>query len=301
MYDIIIVGAGPAGLTSAIYALRANKNVLILEAKTYGGQIVKASCIDNYPGLPHISGVEFATKLYEQVKELGAEFKFEKVNNIIINNQIKKVVTNNSSYEAKAIILAMGAKARSLKLDSEELFIGKGVSYCATCDGMFFRDKDVAVVGGGDTALQDALYLSNICKSVYLIHRRDSFRGNASDLKKLKEKSNVQFVLNSNVIKLLGNTLLEKIVLSDNLGNISEIEVSGLFIAIGQLPESNEIISNLQLDSDGYIISQNELETNYNGIFVAGDIRSKSLRQLTTAVSDGSLAAVSACNYIDKL
>ena len=286
MYDIIIVGAGPAGMTSALYALRANKKVLVLEAKSYGGQIINANLVENYPGLPNVSGFEFANNLYNQIKDLGVELKYETVIRI---EEDKRVITNKDSYKGKAIILATGVENRKLNIDKEEEFIGKGISYCATCDGNFYKKKDVAVVGGGNTALEDALYLSNICNKVYLIHRRDSFRGESKYLDELKSKSNVEIITNSNVIKINGNDKLESIEL-DN-GNI--LEISGLFIAVGQEPK-NEIFKNIIELDNGYIASVDGVHTNIDGIYVAGDTRVKDLRQLTTAVSDGSIAATTA-------
>ena len=298
MYDIIVIGAGPAGLTSAIYATRANKKVLVLEAKIYGGQIINASCIDNYPALPHISGVDFATKLYEQCIELGAEIKFEKVVDINPLGNNKKVITNSNEYECKSIIIATGSDKRKLGIEREEELLGKGISYCATCDGMFFKDKDVAVVGGGIAAIEDADYLSNICNKVYLIHRRDTFR--VDDVDKLHSKDNVEFILNSNVTKLLGNNLVEGIEVTDNLGNKKNIDIPALFIAVGQVPETSNFIDKVNIDSKGYIIASEDTKTNIDGVFVAGDVRTKSLRQLTTATSDGAQAAVMACNYINS-
>ncbi len=201
MYDIIIVGAGPAGMTAALYALRANKKVLVLEAKTYGGQIIKANIVENYPGLPNVSGVDFATNLYNQVIAFGGEIKFETVLRITTE---KEVITTKDTYKARAIILATGADNRKLNIDREQEFIGKGLSYCATCDGNFFKEKEVAVVGGGNTALEDALYLSNIANKVYLIHRRDSFRAEDRYIQELKEKNNIEIIYNSNVTKLVG-------------------------------------------------------------------------------------------------
>ena len=286
MYDIIIVGAGPAGMTSALYALRANKKVLVLESKSYGGQIINANLVENYPGLPNVSGFEFANNLYNQIKDLGVELKYETVIRI---EEDKRVITNKDSYKGKAIILATGVENRKLNIDKEEEFIGKGISYCATCDGNFYKKKDVGVVGGGNTALEDALYLSNICNKVYLIHRRDSFRGESKYLDELKSKSNVEIITNSNVIKINGNDKLESIEL-DN-GNI--LEISGLFIAVGQEPK-NEIFKNIIELDNGYIASVDGVHTNIDGIYVAGDTRVKDLRQLTTAVSDGSIAATTA-------
>ena len=299
MYDIIIIGAGPAGLTAAIYGARANKKVLVLEAKTYGGQIITTSKIDNYPGMPHTNGIEFATNLYNQAKELGAEIKFEKVINIDTTDKVKKVVTISAEYQCKAIILATGADKRKLGVDREEEMLGKGVSYCATCDGMFFKEKNVAVVGGGEAALAEVDYLSNICSKVYLIHRRNEFRGSEKLVDELSKKSNIEFVLNSNVIKLNGEKLIESIDVKNFEGKIINLPVSALFIAVGQVPETGNLVANFEKNNLGYIIAGEDTKTNVDGVFVAGDVREKKLRQLTTAVSDGSMAAVMACNYIN--
>ena len=296
MYDIIIVGAGPAGLTAALYAKRANKNVIVLEAKSYGGQIINANLVENYPGIEKISGFDFATALYNQVKKLGVEIKFETVTRI---QEDKTVITNENTYKAKAIILATGAENRKLNLNRETEFVGKGVSYCATCDGNFYKNKVVAVVGGGNTALEDALYLSEIAKKVYLIHRREEFRGEAAYRNELKKKENVEFILNANVKSLNGTEKLESIDIEDNKGNVRTIEIDGLFIAVGQSPR-NEIFKELvNLNEYGYIESVDEVHTNVKGIYVAGDARVKQLRQLTTAVSDGSLAATIAIKEME--
>ncbi len=289
MYDTIIIGAGPAGLTSALYLLRANKKVLVLEAKSYGGQILNASKVENYPGIISISGFEFANNLYNQVKRLGGELKYETVLKI---SEDKKVITDKNEYQSQTIIIATGASNRRLNILNEQQFIGKGLSYCATCDGNFFKNKFVAVIGGGNTALEDALYLSNLAKKVYLIHRRDEFRGEEKYLEELKDKSNVEFILNSNIISLNGKESLESIKIKNKEEKIKELKIDGLFIAIGRIPE-NEIFNNVvQLDDNGYIIAHDEVYTKTDGIFVAGDARKKNLRQLTTAVSDGSLASL---------
>lgn len=291
MYDIIIVGAGPAGLTAALYALRANKKVLVLEAKTYGGQIVNASKVENYPGVKSISGFDYANVLYEQVKDLGADFKFETVVRI---DEDKNVTTSKNTYQAKAIILATGAENRKLRLDNEENLVGKGVSYCATCDGNFYKNKVVAVVGGGNTALEDVIYLSNIASKVYLIHRRDSFRGEETYVDELKKQENVEYILNANVVKINGENKIESIDVKDIDGNIQNIIIDGLFIAVGQEPK-NEIFKNIiEMDKNGYIISEDGVHTSTEGIYVAGDAKVKTLRQLTTAVSDGAVAATTA-------
>ena len=283
MYDIIIIGAGPAGLTSAIYALRANKKVLVLEGTSYGGQIVNADKIENYPGIKEISGYDLATSMYEQVKNLNGEIKFERVIKI---DKDKNVYTANNTYSAKNIIIATGMKNRKLNLENEDNLIGKGISYCATCDGNFYRNKTVMVNGGGSVALEDALYLSNICSKVYLVHRKDTFKGEAKYLEELEKKENVEIILNSTITKLNRLEKLESVILN----NDKEVKVDGLFIAIGKEP-NNEIFSDLiDLDEKGFIKSIDGVHTNIEGIYVAGDIREKNIRQLTTAVSDGTIA-----------
>ena len=301
MYDIIIVGAGTAGLTAAIYARRASKTVLVLEEASYGGQIINTPDIENYPAAAHISGFEFATKLYEQAKELSAEIVFEKVNGIRVNGTVKEVTTDKNTYETKAVILATGSQNRKLELENEKELVGKGVSYCATCDGFFYRKKIVAVNGGGNTALEDALYLSDLAEKVYLIHRRDAFRGESSTVEKLKEKENVEFVFNSRITKLNASEKLESIEVTDNEGKIRTIEVNGLFIAIGRIPQ-NEIFAELvDLDDAGYIIASENCHTRTEGIYVAGDNRSKELRQLVTATADGAVAATEAVKYLSTI
>ena len=301
MYDIIIVGAGPAGLTAAIYAKRAMKNVLLLEAKAYGGQIINSMNIENYPGESHISGFDFATKLYNQAKDLGAEIKYQKVIDIIDNGNTKKIITNKEEFKSTAVIIATGSDNRKLGLENEDKLLGRGISYCATCDGNFFKNKSVAVVGGGNTALEDALYLSDIASEVFLIHRRDKFRGEEKTVSKLSEKDNIKFIYNSNVTKLNGKDHLDSIEITDKDNNKKEINVSCLFIAIGRIPENNNFSKVVKLDENGYIESDETCNTITKGIFVAGDNRKKSLRQLVTATSDGAIAATEAINYINEL
>ena len=300
MYDIIIIGAGPAGLTAAIYARRASKNVLVLEAKSYGGQIINTLDIENYPVEAHISGFDFATKLYNQTKELGAEIKFEKVVDINDKGQVKEVITTKNTYTSKAVIIATGSENRKLGIEKEAELIGKGISYCATCDGAFFRKKNVAVVGGGNTALEDALYLSDLVNKVYLIHRRDEFRGEESTVRRLKEKENIEFVYNSNVTKLNANERLESIEVTNKDGSTRTIEVDGLFVAVGRIPENENFAKLINLDNSGYIIANEDCKTNVAGIFVAGDNRTKEVRQLVTATSDGAIAATEAVKYLNN-
>lgn len=300
MTDIIVVGAGTAGLTAAIYGVRAGKSVLVFEAGAYGGQIINTPDIENYPGIAHISGFDFATALYQQAVDLGAELKFEQVVSIKDEGDHKKVSTSaGNNYECRAVILATGAKNRPLDLAREKELVGKGVSYCATCDGMFFRKKDVAVNGGGNTALEDAAYLADICSKVYLIHRRDQFRGDEADVEKLRKKGNVEFVLNSTVTKLLGDQKLDGVEVTDKFTKEKRIlPVSALFVAIGQMPDNTAFSNLVDLDPKGYIEAGENCKTKDDGIFTAGDCRTKSVRQLTTAASDGAVAALAACSYI---
>ena len=295
MFDIIIIGCGVAGMTASIYAKRANKSVLILEKNNYGGKIVNTMDIENYPIESHISGYDLATKLYNQIIDLGVEVKYEEVISIS-NNDIKEVETNENKYKCKSIIIATGTTNRKLNIENEDKFIGKGISYCATCDGAFYKDKNVCVVGGGNTALEDAIYLSNIVNKVYLIHRRDTFRGDQILVDKVKNTSNIEIIYNSNITKLNGNDHLESIIINDK----DEINLDGLFIAIGQIPNNSIFKDIINLDEEGYIISDELCHTNIDGIFVAGDNKKKELRQLVTATSDGAIASYEAIKYLNK-
>lgn len=303
MVDVIIVGAGTAGLSAAIYTVRAGKKALVIEAASYGGQIINTPDIENYPGIAHISGFDFATGLYNQAKDLGAEIKFERVTEIVDKGSIKLVKTSQGEYECKAVILATGAKNRPLGLSNEKELVGKGVSYCATCDGMFYRNKVVAVNGGGNTALEDAQFLSNYCKKVYLVHRRDKFRADEKEVERLKAKDNVEFVLNSTISRLNEDEtgLVSMDVVNKNNGETRNIEISGLFVAIGQAPDNTAFDNVAHLDEKGYIKAGEDMKTGTDGIFTAGDCRTKTVRQLTTAASDGATAALAACGYIDSL
>lgn len=301
MYDIIVVGAGPAGLTASVYALRAGKSVLVLEKEVFGGQISLSPCVENYPGFEKISGAELADHLVEQSKLLGAQISFESVSEII-DGKIKTVVTDSHRYECKSVIIATGARHRHLGLEGEEKFTGRGVSYCAVCDGAFFRGKNVAVVGGGDAALQDAVFLSERCSHVDIIHRRDVFRGEAHLVKILKERENVSFIMNCVVTSLKGDKKLSEIEIKNVVTEKTDtLSVDGLFIAVGQEPQNAPFENLISLDKGGYAISGENCTTKTNGIFVAGDCRTKEVRQLTTAVSDGTVAAINAVNYINNL
>ena len=287
MYDCIIIGAGPSGLTSALYLRRANKKVLLLESKNYGGQIINASKIENFPSIKTISGFEFATNLYNQVIDLGAEIKYETVIKV---EEDKTVITNKNSYKTKTVIIATGAQNKKLNIENESKYIGKGLSYCATCDGNFFKNKIVAVNGGGNTALEDALYLSDIASKVYLIHRREEFKADEKYLEEASSKDNIEIITNATIQSLNGENTLESITINEN-NIIKNIELNGLFVAIGQEPK-NEIFTNVvDLNEKGYIITNNDVYTKTRGIFASGDTREKELRQITTAIGDGSIAA----------
>lgn len=299
MYDIVIIGAGTAGLSAAIYGCRAGKNVLLLEEKNYGGQIINTPEIENYPGIKNISGFEFATNLFEQAKALGAEIIYERAEKIIDKEEIKVVVTPSGEYECKSVIIATGAKNRPLGLEKEKELTGAGISYCATCDGAFFRGKDVAVVGGGNTALEDAAFLSNYCNKVYVIHRRDKLRGEESLSDRLKEKDNVEFILESRVVKLNGEGMLESVEVENvKTKEIKNLAISGLFVAIGQMPDNEAFAELVEVDSSGYVCAAEDCKTRAKGIFTAGDCRTKSVRQLATAAADGAVAGLAACEYI---
>ena len=301
MYDIIVIGAGPAGLTAAIYARRASKTVLVLEALSYGGQIINTPDIENYPAAMHISGFDFATKVYEQAQELGAEFVFEKAVGIRDNGGTKEVITEDNTYTCKALIIATGSENRKLGIENEEALVGRGVSYCATCDGAFYRGKTVAVAGGGNTALEDALYLSDLAETVYLIHRRDAFRGDEATVNALKERKNVKFIYNSNVTKLIADKRLTAVEVTDkNTGAVTTLEINGLFVAIGRIPENQNFAQLIKLDGSGYVEAGEDCLTNVPGIFAAGDNRTKSVRQLVTAAADGAVAATAAVKYVQE-
>lgn len=295
MYDIIIVGAGIAGMTAAIYAKRAGKEVLLLDEVSYGGQIINSNSVENYPGFSSISGYELATSIFNQTQNFGVSFKMERVVNI---TESREVITNKNKYQARAIIIASGLRHRRLDVIGEDKFLGKGLSYCATCDGNFYKNLDVCVVGGGNTALEDALYLSNICNHVYLIHRRDKLRGDKYLIDLLNKKDNVSFIFDSVVKEIRGDDKISSVLLLNKTNNKEvSINVSGVFVAVGYEPSSKVFNNIINLDERGYIKSD-DCTTNVSGIFVAGDVRSKKLRQLVTASSDGAIAATLAVSYL---
>lgn len=293
MYDVIIIGCGPAGMTAALYLLRANKKVLILEKETIGGQIASSPLVENYPGLPSISGSKLADNMYEQIVELGATIELEEAKQIIKGKPFK-VVTDGKEYEAKSIIIATGSKYRLLGLNNEEELIGSGIHFCVSCDGAFYKDKVVAVIGGSNTAAMNALYLSDICKTVYLIARRNYLTAETMLQDKLKNKKNIEILLSSEIKKIEGEESLKSVVLN----NDKKIDLDGMFVAIGQDPQNEFVKDLINLDDKNYIDSEDCL-TNIEGIFTAGDCRKKKYRQLTTACNDGTIAAMNAINYLE--
>lgn len=302
MYDIIVIGAGPAGLTAALYALRADKSVLVLEKATFGGQITYSPQIENYPGFLRMSGNEFADKLVDQVISQGAEIEMEKVIAVKDGAEYKTVVTEDGEYQAKAVIIATGVKHRQTGLPNENELVGSGVSYCAVCDGAFFKGQTVAVLGGGNSALQEALLLADGCKKVYVIQNLDTFTGEARLAEKLKERQNVELITGTVITALKGERTLESVILKKKSdANESELSVDGLFVAIGLVPENDAFSNVAAIDKYGYFDSDESCTSGTSGVFVAGDCRSKSTRQITTAVADGSVAALAACRYIDNM
>ncbi len=302
MYDIIVIGAGPAGLTAALYALRADKSVLVLEKGTFGGQITYSPLIENYPGYAQMSGNEFAEKLIDQVLSQGAEIEMETVIAIRDNGATKTVVTEDGEFESKAVIIATGVKHRQIGLPNENELVGEGISYCAVCDGAFFKGQTVAVLGGGNSALQEAVLLSEGCKKVYVIQNLDYFTGEARLVEKLKSKDNVEFIMGTVISALNGEKSLESLTLRKGSdGTESNLPVDGLFVAIGLIPNNSAFAETAGLDEWGYIDSDERCLTKTEGIFVAGDCRKKQIRQITTATADGSVAALAACRYIDSM
>lgn len=301
MYDIIVIGGGPAGLTAALYACRANKSVLVIEKASFGGQITYSPRVENIPGFLDVTGNEFAEKLVEQVLAQNAEVECAQVIRITDNGEYKSVLTDSGEFSSKAVIVATGAKHRLLGLDREEEFIGKGISFCAVCDGAFYENKAVAVIGGGNSALQEAILLSDLAEKVYVIQNLDFFTGEEKLVNQLKTKDNVEILLGTIVESILGETEFEGINLKKVFdGTTKELKLDGMFVAIGLVPQNEEFSDLINLDERGYVDSDENCTTNAKGIFVAGDCRTKNIRQVTTAVADGAVAALAACDYIDR-
>lgn len=300
--DVIIIGAGPAGLTAALYAARAGFSVLVFEKNIYGGQVATTDEVENYPAIEHISGADFSTNLYNQVVSQNVKVLFEEVKRVDFSSEAKKVFTDVGEYEAKTVIIANGVKRRELGCKGEKEFSGRGVSYCATCDGAFFKGKDVVVVGAGNTALEDALFLANICKSVTILVRNDKIRGEKILFEAVKSKSNIVLKFNTTVSEIGG--VSESVSFVRVLDKISKKEtnlnVSAVFIAIGLMPDNAIFSDFIKLDESGYILSDESCLTDVSGVFVAGDTRKKSLRQIITAEADGAVAAANISKFLNK-
>ena len=298
LYDVIIIGGGPAGLTAATYARRAGKSVLVLEKDAFGGQINWSPRVENFPSHISVSGVELGDMLLAQAMEQGAEVELEEACGVSTEGGIKRVSTlSGAEFEGRSLIIATGAKPRMLGLPREAELVGSGVCFCAVCDGAFYKDMPVAVSGGGNSALQDAMLLSEKCSRVYLIHRRDSFRGEARLVEQLREKANVEFVLKASVTELIGEDELKAVVV-EQAGQRRVIDVAGLFVAIGHRPDNGAFASLMELDEAGYALAAEDCLTRSAGVFVAGDCRRKGVHQLTTAVADGAVAALAACSWL---
>ncbi len=298
MYDIIIIGGGPAGLTAALYACRANKSVLVMEKAAFGGQITYSPKVENIPGFVSLTGNEFADKMVEQILEQGAEVEpceaFE-----IKDGDVKTVVTDSGEFQAKAVIIATGAKHRLPGIEREDDFIGNGISFCAVCDGAFYEGKDVCVLGGGNSALQEALLLSDLANKVYVVQNLEKLTGEAKLADKLYEKANVEIITSSVITELLGDDELNGVVIKSDNGESRTLSVDGLFVAIGLIPQNDIFANVLKLNAYGYADVDESCKCDTKGIFVAGDCRSKKIRQVATACADGAIAALAACDYVE--
>ncbi len=302
MYDIGIIGGGTAGMTAAIYGQRAGKKTIILENRNFGGQITASHKVENYPGIASISGTEYSMGLLAQATKLGAETAMDQVTGIRDEDGYKVIEGTEKEYQCKTVIIATGVTHRHMGIEKEIQLTGAGVSYCATCDGAFFKGRDVAVIGGGNTALQDAEFLSNYCNKVYVVHRRDEFRGDNSLVEVLKAKENIEFVLSATVKDIIGEYMVEGLLLNDKkTGEEFKINVSGVFVAIGQIPQNEIFADYVKLDDAGFILASEDCMTSRPGVYTAGDCRTKEVRQLTTAAADGSVAALAACKYLATL
>ena len=299
MYDIIIVGAGPAGLTAAVYARRAGKSVLVLEKDTFGGQVTFSPKLENYPGFQEISGNELAQRMLEQAMALGAEIDMDTVTEVM-DGDVKTVVGEAGRYEARSVIIAAGARHRRLNLPGEENFIGNGISFCAVCDGAFFKGQHVAVIGGGNTALQEVVLLADICKKVTVVQNLAFLTGEEKLIQLLQSKNNIDYIYNTVVTGYEGETNLQAIrLLNTETQETSRLEIDGIFLAIGTAPENDAYQKVAKLNEYGYIVSDESCRTETPGIFVAGDCRTKAYRQVATAISDGAAAALNACRFLD--
>ncbi len=301
MKDLIIIGAGPAGLTAAIYALRAGATVSLVEGNIYGGQMSITSSIENYPGFRSITGPELSSVMYKQVIDMGGEFVFQKAESVNLLGDVKIVKTSVREFNAKTVVIANGLKRRVLGCRGEKEFASRGVSYCATCDGAFFKGKKVFVVGGGNTAVEDALYLSNICKEVTLVVRKNYLRAERYLSDSLDRRSNINKFMQSRIREIKGDKIVESVVIEDKGGNCREIHIDGIFIAIGYEPDNKIYKNQIEMNENMYFISDESCVTNVPGVFVAGDCRLKPIRQIVTAVADGAVAGSMAIRFLSEI
>jgi len=301
MFDIAIIGSGVAGMTAALYALRSNKKVLILEKENYGGQIAKSPKVENYPTQKTISGSELSDKIFDQIIDLGVNFELETVEKVEKQEDIFVIKTNYNTYEAKAVIIATGATARKLNLDGEDKFLGNGVYYCAICDGPFFAGEEVTLVGDGNSAMQYAIMLAGYCKKVTMVTMFDKFFGEQALEKLIRENDKIEIIPNAVASRLIGEDKLEKVEFTRNDGSKFELNTKALFVAIGQVPDNSQFANLVTLDKMGYIVADESCMTETKGVFVAGDCRVKSIRQVATAIGDGAVAGTAAVNYVNML
>lgn len=301
MYDIIVIGGGMAGMTACLYALRNGKKTLLIENNSIGGQIAQSPKVENYPTIPQISGLDLSAKTFDQIESLGVEFECDSIKSISKDNNVFSCVGEFGEYKSKSVIIANGVKHRKLNLPNEEKFLGKGVYYCALCDGPFYAGKEVTLIGDGNTALQYALLLSDICSKVNLIIMFDKFFGDEQLVNAVEKKENIHIIKNAKTIALEGKDGLEKIIFENIDKSIFEISSTPLFVAIGQIPDNKKFANLADLDNYGYFLSDENCQTKTPGLFVAGDTRAKSVRQVATAISDGAVSATNACNYLHTI
>lgn len=300
-YDLLVIGSGPAGVTASIYAARANKSVLVIEKEAFGGLITHSPKIENYPGFPSISGLELADQFINQAMNLGVNFEFDNIKEVIKTKDEFTLVGENGQYNGLAVVIATGSKHRHLGLPKEEELTGHGISYCAVCDGPFYTGKDIIVVGGGNSAMQEAILLSGYCKSVLMVQNLDKLTGEASSAELIEKTDNINVIYNKVVVELCGTDTLDAIIIEDvNTKEREKITTDGIFVAIGQVANNEPFRNVCNLDKAGFIISNDSCTSEVEGIFVAGDCRQKRIRQISTAISDGTIAAVEAIKYLDK-
>lgn len=302
MEDVIIIGAGPAGLTSAIYAIRAGLKTRLFERHVPGGQAVNTDWIENYPGFPDgISGFELMDRMRKQVESLGIKIETQEVKKIDLSGKVKRVYTDKGEFETKTVIICSGSNPRRLGIEGEEKFIGKGVSFCATCDGPFFKGQDVAVIGGGDSAVQEAIFLTKFARKVYLIHRRDRLRATKVLQERAFQQKGINFIWDTIPVRIAGKDGVEGLELKNVKNGISSyLPVKGVFVFIGLVPNTSFVDKQIKMDDSGFIITDENMQTSISGVFAAGDVRSKSLRQISTAIGDGAIASFSASRYIEE-